>query len=291
MKKIIFDCDNTFGVKACDVDDGLALLYLLGDESTDLIGITSTYGNSDIETVFSNTKTMLAEIGRSDIPVLKGCANANETQSEAVEFLLDAVNQNPGDISILATGSLTNLHCAYLKDNSFFEKISEIVLMGGLTEPLLINGRSMGELNFACDPQAAFCVLTNARNLAVATGNNCLAAYFSRAGYNRRLKQSEIPAARYIYEKTAYWYDYMADHFELDGFFNWDVVAAAYLMDRRLFEENETIISPTVESLENGFLIGGGKSISVKLPKIKEPDMFEESVYSAYLNVAMGSGA
>ena len=28
-KKIIFDCDNTFGVTDCDVDDGLALLYLL----------------------------------------------------------------------------------------------------------------------------------------------------------------------------------------------------------------------------------------------------------------------
>ena len=27
-KKIIFDCDNTFGVTDCDVDDGLALIYL-----------------------------------------------------------------------------------------------------------------------------------------------------------------------------------------------------------------------------------------------------------------------
>ena len=26
--KILFDCDNTFGVSGCDVDDGLALLYL-----------------------------------------------------------------------------------------------------------------------------------------------------------------------------------------------------------------------------------------------------------------------
>ena len=32
MKHVIFDCDNTLGVKDCDVDDGLALLYLLGCE-------------------------------------------------------------------------------------------------------------------------------------------------------------------------------------------------------------------------------------------------------------------
>ena len=39
MKKIIFDCDNTFGVKDCDVDDGLALMYLLGNRETQLLGI------------------------------------------------------------------------------------------------------------------------------------------------------------------------------------------------------------------------------------------------------------
>lgn len=30
MRKIIHDCDCTFGINGCDVDDGLALLYLLG---------------------------------------------------------------------------------------------------------------------------------------------------------------------------------------------------------------------------------------------------------------------
>lgn len=291
LKKIIFDCDNTFGVKDCDVDDGLALLYLLGHEEAELLGITCTYGNSDIETVYGNTRSMLEEIGRKDIPVLKGCASASNVQSEAVDFLVEAVNRNPGKISILATGSLTNLHGAYLKDKSFFEKVSEVVLMGGVTEPLVINGKLMAELNFACDPLAAQCVLSNGRNVAVATGNNCLAAYFTREGYNRRLKQSELPAARYIHEKTAYWYDYMKEQFELDGFFNWDVVAAAYIMDIRLFDENETAITPTVESLQEGFLIGSGNDIKVKLPRIMDPASFEEAVYAAYLNVSMDGGA
>lgn len=34
--------------------------------------------------------------------------------SEAVDFLVDMVNRNKGRISILATGSLTNLFAAYL---------------------------------------------------------------------------------------------------------------------------------------------------------------------------------
>ena len=39
MKKIIFDCDNTFGVKDCDVDDGLALMYLLGSREAQLLSL------------------------------------------------------------------------------------------------------------------------------------------------------------------------------------------------------------------------------------------------------------
>ena len=46
MKKIVFDCDNTFGIKNCDVDDGLALMYLLGSREAEFLGVTSTYGLS-----------------------------------------------------------------------------------------------------------------------------------------------------------------------------------------------------------------------------------------------------
>ena len=29
-RKMIIDCDNTFGVAGCDIDDGLAIIYALG---------------------------------------------------------------------------------------------------------------------------------------------------------------------------------------------------------------------------------------------------------------------
>ena len=46
MRKIIHDCDCTFGINGCDVDDGLALLYLLGDPEAEILGVTTTYGNN-----------------------------------------------------------------------------------------------------------------------------------------------------------------------------------------------------------------------------------------------------
>lgn len=284
---VIFDCDLTFGVSGCDVDDGLALLYLLGSDKVKLLGITSTYGNSDIETVFHTTRKMLSDIGRSELPLLKGGSMAGETQSDAVDFLIDTVNRHAGEISILATGSLTNLYGAYLKDPDFFNKVSRISLMGGLTETLLVNGSVLDELNFSCDPEATYCVLTKAKNIGIATGNNCLDAFFSREGYKARLSHSTVPIARYIHEKTSYWYEYNRNGFGLNGFYNWDVVSAAYLVNQVYFSSNETTITPDADSLKSGFLLGNGEEITVSLPKIRDSRRFEEHVYQTYCNVKM----
>ncbi|MFR1167120.1 MAG: hypothetical protein ACLSDQ_05635 [Adlercreutzia equolifaciens] len=44
MKNIILDFDNTMGVRGCDVDDGLALLYLLGNpERCRVLAACTTY--------------------------------------------------------------------------------------------------------------------------------------------------------------------------------------------------------------------------------------------------------
>ena len=289
MRNLIFDCDNTFGVPGCDVDDGLALLYLLGSGKANLLGITCTYGNSNVDTVCKATAEMLKDIGRADIPAVRGCAEPGETDSDAVDFLVDMVNRFAGNVSLLATGSLTNLYGAYVKDKLFFTKINELSLMGGTTEPLTVRGRTIDELNFSVDAAAALCVLENARNISIATGNHCLDAFFSRDGYERRLGGSALPAARYIHRKTAYWYDCM-EGFGLDGFFNWDVVAAAQLLDKALFDMNPTFISPSGDSLRTGNLLGPGKPLQVLLPKIKESALFEEHVYQTYSQFKMEDG-
>ena len=109
MKQIVFDCDNTFGVKDCDVDDGLALLYLLGCEEARIHGITATYGNSRIEVVYETIQRMLEDLGRKDIAVKCGGSEAGDYDNEASDYLVWMADRYPGGLSILATGSLTNL--------------------------------------------------------------------------------------------------------------------------------------------------------------------------------------
>ena len=45
ITKVIFDCDNTMGQIGWELDDGLALFYILGSSDLELLGITATFGN------------------------------------------------------------------------------------------------------------------------------------------------------------------------------------------------------------------------------------------------------
>lgn len=285
MKKIIFDCDNTMGILGCDVDDGLALLYLLGKGTVEILGITATYGNSDVETVYANTMRTLHEIGRNDICLLKGCSDKNCLPSEAVDFIVDTVNANPGEISILATGSLTNLYAAYLADNSILQKTAEIVLMGGITEPLIINGQVLDELNFSCDPAASHCVLGKGQKVTVITGNNCLDAFFTQEEFVQRLAVDK-PIAGYIKEKCNYWFQDMMTAFRINGFYNWDVVAAAYIADKANFENHLQELAPDFRSLAVGQLdLAGTDKAIINLPVIRNLRAFTDDVYKAWLSL------
>lgn len=281
---IIFDCDNTLGVKDCDVDDGLALLYLLGCPEAELLGITVTYGNNKLEVVYETCRKMLKELGREEIPVKKGGDCCGAYQSEAADFLVEMADRYPGELSILATGSLTNLKGAYEKDARFFEKVKEIVLMGGITAPLVFEKKVMKELNFSCDPKAAQTVLTKGKNVSVITGNNCLKVLFTRDEYKERLFGTENPAAVYIREKTDYWFGYNETDYGIKGFYNWDVTAAVYLMHPELFTEEKKTLLVSEEDLKTGYLREAENgNCKCNLPVIGEEKEFKDNIYKAWL--------
>lgn len=138
MKKVIFDCDNTMGIDNRDIDDGLALVYLLNNDEVDLKGITCTYGNDSLEKVFKQTTELCRRL-HIDVPVLKGNGSLDmldyveckfETEesedylsNKAARYIVEMVNESPNEISILATGSLQNIYDAWKIDNSITDKI------------------------------------------------------------------------------------------------------------------------------------------------------------------------
>ena len=147
MKKILVDCDLTFGVPQHPMDDGLAILYLLGEPDVEIVGITCTFGNADIGTTFEATKKMMRDIGRSDIPVFGGAmptgldyrrsgqryevaeieapdGEGNRSRiSDAALFMAEEARRLDGELLILALGAQTNLAGAWESDHDFFDHL------------------------------------------------------------------------------------------------------------------------------------------------------------------------
>jgi inosine-uridine nucleoside N-ribohydrolase len=294
MQRVICDCDNTIGLPARDVDDALAILYLLGREDVELAGITATYGNATVGEVMGATKAMFEETGLKPPPLFRGAASARERSSEAAVFLAESVRSVPGKIKLLATGSFTNLAGAYEHDPSFFDNVQEIVVMGGITEELVIGGRMMKELNVSCDPEAAQLLFGSHCPLTVVTGNLCAQILLGRERYLARAGASPDAGAgiyRYLRQKIISWFDVMKRRHGLAGFHPWDAVASVYLTNPELFSTSQVRIVSSLRELESGLLstipCRADQRCSTLPVRIDNQELFWETLFSSWENISM----
>ena len=253
MNKVILDCDNTMSVLRSDVDDGLTFMYLYQHPGVDLLGVTTTFANNKLHVVYDNTLQMLKDLNINDVKVLRGARTNEQLESEAADFLVEQADKYPGEIVVIAIGSLQNIYCAYLKDNDFFNKIKRLILMGGVTEPLYINGVHCRELNFSCAHVAAYNVLKYGKNISILSSQTTLQAWFGKEEINR-IASKNNKLSKYLMPILKEWIDYIGARFKENGFHNWDLVTAIYLTNPELFETVDYRISLSEENLKEGFI-------------------------------------
>ncbi len=280
MKRIILDFDNTMGIRGCDVDDGLALLYLLGNpERCRVEAVCTSYGNSDIETVDQNTHRLFADLGL-DIPIFRGAADPKAQPSAAARFLAQACGAEPGALSVLVTGSTTNLNGAQAADPNFFGNVADLTFMGGITESLVINGRIMDELNLSCDPDATLAALASGAAVTIATAQHCLPAHITR----ERI-EAVFSSNSWISATIDYWFADMGQRYAWDGFAVWDQVAAAALIKPELFEPREMTVTLDRRLLSVGYLekaAADAPSAQVTTPVIANPEAYLEDALEGW---------
>lgn len=251
-RKIIFDCDNTMGIPGCDMDDGLCLLYLLTREDIELLAVSASFGNNRTKVVYENTKTMLRERNREDIPLWLGGLKPEDWDSESSRNLVRLAREYPHEIDLIVTGSLTNIAGAFVLDSEFFSLIKGIYFMGGITEPLLFEKKEMKELNFSVDYKASALVLQNGENLHIITGNACLSVMTSYSDFKERLENSSL--GQYILKKESDWFAYNDREYGIKGFYNWDMTTVLYYFYPELFRKSKKNIHITEENLKRGYL-------------------------------------
>jgi len=143
-EKIILDTDI-----GDDIDDAFAVALALRSPELQILGISTTFG--DTETRAKLVDRLLGEAGRQDIPVAVGVHTDAKTSfgqrpyaegghygrashPAAVDFILEQIHKNPGEITLVCIGPLVNVGAMIDKDAQTFRKLKRVVIMGGAVD-------------------------------------------------------------------------------------------------------------------------------------------------------------
>jgi purine nucleosidase len=173
---IILDCDP-------GIDDALAIAFAHGHAGLELTGITTVAGNVGLVRTTENALAVSEFVGAAGTPVTAGCAtplvrpalDAREVHGEsglggaklpapvhaarngyAIDYIIDTVRAAPGEITLVATGPLTNIAMAVRKEPMLTHWVKDFVIMGGSSGRG--NVTPAAEYNIWADPEAAAAV-------------------------------------------------------------------------------------------------------------------------------------
>jgi inosine-uridine nucleoside N-ribohydrolase len=152
--KIILDTDI-----GDDIDDVFALALAMRSPEIEIVGITTAWGDTTLRARL--VQRFLKENGAAEIPIAVGIATRSaatfsqarwaqdgarfEKQLDAVDFLLEQAQKNPGEITLVAIDPLTNVGAAIDRDPAAFLKFKRVVLMGGSIR------KGYGDMGYAPD--------------------------------------------------------------------------------------------------------------------------------------------
>lgn len=146
MTKILLDTDI-----GTDVDDAVALAYLLSHPHCELLGITTVTGEA---TKRASLASLLCQAAGKNIPIYPGAEHpmqgvqrqpiaqqasvlanwpheTNFPLNQAVDFLANTIRSHPGQVTLLTIGPLTNIGMLFSTYPDVAELLAALVIMGG----------------------------------------------------------------------------------------------------------------------------------------------------------------
>ena len=266
MQKVVWDMDP-------GIDDALALILALKSPEIQVLGITTVAGNAPVEMTSANARRVLEYLDAGSIPVAMGAANPlNHPLEDALghhgldglgnrglpspltplysakawDFLARLVLDAPGELTLVATGPLTNVAYAFELHPELPGLLARLVLMGGaygLTPHGKGNRTPCAEFNVWQDPEAAHVVFNSGADIfAVGLDISMDPVACLNSQHLGQLKTRHTPAARLVAQLV----EYEVKHHGCCRMH--DPLALATLLDASLFD----FISARVEVVKGG---------------------------------------
>ncbi len=164
-QKLLFDTDI-----GTDIDDALALAYLLCEPRCELLGVTTVTGQPELRAEM--VSAVCRHLGRDEVPIHVGCEKALlvdmrqklasqaaalkawprqrfAKENTAIDFMRRTIRANPGEVTLLAVGPMTNIGVLFATDPEIPALLKQLVVMCGRFYTALD-----GEWNAFGDPHA-----------------------------------------------------------------------------------------------------------------------------------------
>lgn len=171
------------------IDDMFALLVAAGSGELNVLEVTTTYGNVDVDTATRNARRILALAGRNELRVSSGAtrplvrpwqaldttmhgpdglggqaarlpeASRPHDTLHAIDAMADAVEGSAEPVTLVVLGPATNAALFHARYPELAARLERTVMMGGSVAGG--NVTSVAEFNVACDPEATQRVLSD----------------------------------------------------------------------------------------------------------------------------------
>jgi len=273
MHKVIFDTDP-------GVDDAMALLFLHNHPEIDLIGITTVFGNAAIETTTRNALFLKREWGiaapvargegktynpmrnPTDWPVMihghDGLGNIDVPETidlpvdprPAHRFIIETVRANPGEVTLIAVGRMSNLAYALKEDPEIASLVKQVIIMGGAFD-VPGNITPAAEANIHGDPEAADVVMTAPWKVIVVGLDVTMKTVMTR----KRLAELTARNGRHLKllsDISQFYIDFYGRHVKDEGMVVHDSCACIYLVAPDLFTTRPGAIRVVAGGIADG---------------------------------------
>ncbi|MDR5838506.1 nucleoside hydrolase [Caballeronia sp. LZ034LL] len=288
LHKVIYDTDP-------GVDDALALVFQALHPDIELVGITSVFGNSDIDTTTANA-LYLAQRFAPGVPVVRGAAaplrrpaplpiphihgkdglgeierkrvSVQEDGREAHRFMVETVRAHPGEITLLAVGPLTNLALALQLDPGIATRVREVVVMGGAfgINGALGNVTPAAEANMHGDPDAADIVFGAPWKVSI-VGLDVTHETVMTTAFLAALRDSAGDAGRFVWDVSRFYERFHVQEGVAGGIYAHDYSAAAFVVAREHYVTRPGPVRVLTEGIAAGLTVQKPASMHAPAPE------------------------
>lgn len=274
MTRIIIDTDPAMGSAGGDPEDSFAILLALHSPELTVEGLTIVQGNVPVDHGYANASHLLGLLGRSDLPVCAGHAQplnpARRAQiawleqrgklerlvpsvtppkraPHAVDFLTRKVVENPGEITLVTIGPLTNVAAALDAEPLLAERVPRIVMMGGAAN-VPGNITPAAEFNIWADPEAAARVFESGIPITMVGLDVCEQTHLHQHTVEA-LASGSTELARFVAQAVQPWIDLRRVIYGASDLHLYDSLAVAVAFVPELVRTHEAFVAVETEGM------------------------------------------